>query len=77
MPLRQEQADLIEELLAGDAWEILAADLMERLSNKERTLRSGRLTHDDYLRACESIRELEYLFARPLQLVNEARMGER
>lgn len=77
MPIRQEQADLLEEMLSGDAWEILAADLMERLSNKERTLRSGRLTHDDYLRTCESIQSLEWIFSRPLQLVNEARMGER
>lgn len=77
MPIRQEQADLLEEMLTGDAWEILAADLMERLSNKERTLRSGRLTHDDYLRTCASISEIELIFARPLQLVNEARMGER
>ncbi len=46
----------------------------ERIDDwKQRVLR-GKLSHEEYLAACASIREAEYLRERPKQLIQEARM---
>jgi hypothetical protein len=75
MELSKEQADLVEEALSGPAWAALSEVLTERLEAQLRKLRSGSLTHDQYIALCESIRTTEYLRDRPQQLVEKARSG--
>jgi hypothetical protein len=71
--LSKEEADLVEEALSGPAWKILEDVITERLEGQLRKLRSGSLTHDQYVALCESIRTTEYLRERPKQLVEQAR----
>lgn len=73
--LSPDQADVLEEILFGPAWVLVLDILDEKIEQKTRSLKTGRLDHDDYIRACESIRTAEYLRERPKQLIAEARMG--
>jgi len=73
LELSKEQADLVEEAISGPAWQALAEVFTERLEGQLRKLRSGSLTHDEYVALCESIRTTEYLRSRPQKLVDDAR----
>jgi hypothetical protein len=66
---------LIEEMSAlaeSDGWAHLDEQLKDRIESAKRSLLTGKLDHDDYLRRCESIRELEYVRGLPRVLVSRA-----
>ncbi len=74
LPLRPEIADDLETLLQSETYRVITVMVDERIADLTRKVLAGRLSHDDYLATCASIREAEYLRERPKQLINEARM---
>jgi hypothetical protein len=68
---------LIEEMAAladSDGWQHLVLQLDDRIESAKRSLLTGKLDHDGYLRRCESIRELEYVRDLPRALISSAHM---
>jgi hypothetical protein len=66
---------LIEEMAAladSDGWQHIVLQLDDRIESSKRSLLTGKLSHDDYLRRCESIRELEYVRDLPRALISRA-----
>jgi hypothetical protein len=74
MPLNPEIADQLEELIYSEAYRTIDEVIDARIEDWTRRILSGRLSHDDYIAACQSIREAQYLRDRPKQLIQEARM---
>ncbi len=74
MPLRIELAEELDALLGSEGYMVLENMINERIEDWTRKILSGRLSHDDYIAACQSIREAQYLRDRPKQLIQEARM---
>jgi hypothetical protein len=66
------QAEVFEEYLLSDGWLTVLIFLGERLEQKQNALKSGRLSHEEYLEACAAIRELEYLRDEPARLVRNS-----
>lgn len=73
--LSPNQADVLEEMLSSEVWILMLEIIDARINDRLRQLRTGRLTPEDYIRVCESIREAEYLRERPNQMIREARVG--
>lgn len=62
----------MEGLATSDGWAHLEAQLDDRIQSIQRDLLQGRLDHDDYIRRCQSIRELEYVRGLPRALLASA-----
>lgn len=63
----------MEALADHPAWEWLITAIEERLAREQKYVLSGKLDHDEYIRVCASIRELEYLRGWPQTLASQAR----
>lgn len=74
MPLNIEIADELELLLCSEAYLTIDRIYEERIMDWTAKILRGRLSHDEYVAACQSIREAQYLRDRPKQLIQEARM---
>lgn len=72
MKLSIHRAEVFEEYLLSDGWQTVLEFLTERLEAKQNALKSGRLSHDEYLETCAAIRELEYLRDEPARLVRNS-----
>ena len=66
--LMEEMAGLAD----SDGWRFIERAIDERLSNLQRTLLSGRLDHEEYVKTCSAIRELEYVRGLPKALITSA-----
>lgn len=75
MKLSEDQADVLDEFLISDGWMMIVGIINERVTNRERELKRGKLEHDEYVRTCASIREAEYLRDEPARMVRQAKMG--
>ena len=66
---------MIEEMAAlsdSDGWEWITRAVDERLANLQRNLIAGKLDHEEYIRVCAAIRELEYVRGLPRALLQSA-----
>lgn len=71
-PLPQSLVEEMQGLLDSDGWKHIVEDLDERIENLTRNVHTGKLDHDDYVRKCESIRELKYVQDLPAALLAAA-----
>lgn len=68
-------ASLIEEMIGladSEGWAFIDKALDERLTNLQRNLIQGKLDHEEYVRVCAAIRELEYVRGLPRALLASA-----
>jgi hypothetical protein len=72
--LSKNEADELELFIQTDSYRYIEQVYNERIDDWQRKVLTGRLDHDEYVRACQSIREAEYLRDRPKQLIHEARL---
>jgi hypothetical protein len=68
----QSLIEEMAELAESDGWQHLLLQMDDRIESSKRSLLTGKLHHDDYVRRCESIRELEYVRDLPRALISSA-----
>ena len=72
MNLPRHLIDEMSALSESDGWKHIDAALAERLTNLQRNLITGKLDHEEYVRVCSAIRELEYVRGLPRALLASA-----